>query len=217
MKYLDETGLKTLVTSIDNTYRRNGVLQIYNAASSSLYPSSINTTVTVSSGYTLIYFGTLDTILAIRGTAAYTHWSASNGYSDYTAYGTYTAKGVTPKGNTLFFALYSSQLYCYTTSMNLINAENPIKWTTVAITNSPFTNPTGFVTTVQRRENQDGDYVWKITITNNDGEEQEYDIWSSTAMKTILWPGPTLADGKTGTMTITLSKNVKTGSLPISY
>ena len=62
---------------------------------------------------------------------------------------------------------------------SVANYVAPSTWYTVNKANSPFVDVDGYITKVEYKESENGTYIWRITITNTDGETQQWDVYQS--------------------------------------
>ena len=206
-KYLDLGGLTTIV---DNVKSLVDVLHI-TSVEDTCNTSYIKNT-TTSGAYKLVYVKDLKVILAKVGSYYYTKWPARASYKAYTAYGTATDYGVTPKNSTLIYCTSGKCLYFYYDNLSAVNSS--AVWTTVWNTSSsstseyttPFIDTNGCITQIDRRPNDNGNYVWRLTIHNadsKDGHEYRLSCGGGEVVSFLIY----LASGKSGVCTVELPKN----------
>lgn len=97
---------------------------------------------------------------------------------------------------------------------NVANYVAPPSWNAVSIANSPFVDVDGYITKVEYRESENGTYIWRITITNKDGEAQQWDVYQNT---TYIQYGIYLNDGESGYFTMELPKSTQKKTFGIHY
>ena len=116
-KYLDYEGLTAVVNNVKSLV---DVLHI-TSVEDTCNTSYINNT-TTSDAYKLVYVKDQKVILAKVGSYYYTKWPARESYKAYTAYGTPTDYGVTPKNSTLIYCTSEKCLYFYYGNLNAVNS-----------------------------------------------------------------------------------------------
>ena len=206
-KYLDLEGLTAVVNNVKSLV---DVLHI-TSVEDTCNTSYINNT-TTSGAYRLVYVKDQKVILAKVGSYYYTKWPARASYKAYTAYGTPTDYGVTPKNSTLIYCTSEKCLYFYYGNLNAVNSS--AVWTSVWDTSSssgiynitPFIDDTGHITQVDKRLNDNGNYVWRLTIHNadsKDGHEYRLSCGKGEVVSYLIY----LASGKSGVCTVELPKN----------
>ena len=206
-KYLDLEGLTAVVNNVKSLV---DVLHI-TSVEDTCNTSYINNT-TTSGAYRLVYVKDQKVILAKVGSYYYTKWPARESYKAYTAYGTPTDYGVTPKNSTLIYCTSEKCLYFYYGNLNVVNSS--AVWTSVWDTSSssgiynmtPFIDDTGHITQVDKRPNDNGNYVWRLTIHNadsKDGHEYRLSCGKGEVVSYLIY----LASGKSGVCTVELPKN----------
>lgn len=207
VKYLDLGGLTTVVNNVKSLV---DVLHI-TSVEDTCNTSYINNT-TTSGAYRLVYVKDQKVILAKVGSYYYTKWPARASYKAYTAYGTSTDTGVTPKNSTLIYCTSEKCLYFYYDNLNAVNSS--AVWTTVWDTSSsntsasttPFIDTNGYVTQIDKRLNDNGNYVWRLTIHNADskyGHEYRLSCGGGEVVSFLIY----LQAGKSGVCTVELPKN----------
>ena len=205
-KYLDLEGLTAVVNNVKSLV---DVLHI-TSVEDTCNTSNINNT-TTSGAYRLVYVKDQKVILAKVGSHYYTKWPARASYKAYTAYGTPTDYGVTPKNSTLIYCTSEKCLYFYYGNLNAVNSS--AVWTSVWDTSSssgiynitPFIDNTGHITQVDKRLNDNGNYVWRLTIHNADsknGHEYRLSCGKGEVVSYLIY----LASGKSGVCTVELPK-----------
>lgn len=205
-KYLDLEGLTAVVNNVKSLV---DVLHI-TSVEDTCNTSNINNT-TTSGAYRLVYVKDQKVILAKVGSYYYTKWPARASYKAYTAYGTPTDYGVTPKNSTLIYCTSEKCLYFYYGNLNAVNSS--AVWTSVWDTSSssgiynitPFIDNTGHITQVDKRLNDNGNYVWRLTIHNADsknGHEYRLSCGKGEVVSYLIY----LASGKSGVCTVELPK-----------
>lgn len=206
-KYLDLEGLTAVVNNVKSLV---DVLHI-TSVEDTCNTSNINNT-TTSGTYRLVYVKDQKVILAKVGSYYYTKWPARASYKAYTAYGTPTDYGVTPKNSTLIYCTSEKCLYFYYGNLNAVNSS--AVWTSVWDTSSssgiynitPFIDDTGHITQVDKRLNDNGNYVWRLTIHNADsknGHEYRLSCGKGEVVSYLIY----LASGKSGVCTVELPKS----------
>lgn len=206
-KYLDLEGLTAVVNNVKSLV---DVLHI-TSVEDTCNTSYINNT-TTSGAYRLVYVKDQKVILAKVGSYYYTKWPARASYKAYTAYGTPTDYGVTPKNSTLIYCTSEKCLYFYYGNLNAVNSS--AVWTSVWDTSSssgiynitPFIDDTGHITQVDKRLNDNGNYVWRLTIHNadsKDGHEYRLSCGKGEVVSYLIY----LASGKSGVCTVELPKS----------
>lgn len=206
-KYLDLDGLTAVVNNVKSLV---DVLHI-TSVEDTCNTSNINNT-TTSGAYRLVYVKDQKVILAKVGLYYYTKWPARASYKAYTAYGTATDYGVTPKNSTLIYCTAQKCLYFYYDNLNAVNSS--AVWTTVWDTSSsdtsasttPFIDTNGYVTQIDKRLNDNGNYVWRLTIHNTDskyGHEYRLSCGGGEVVSFLIY----LSAGKSDVCTVELPKN----------
>ncbi len=206
-KYLDLEGLTAVVNNVKSLV---DVLHI-TSVEDTCNTSYINNT-TTSGAYRPVYVKDQKVILAKVGSYYYTKWPARASYKAYTAYGTPTDYGVTPKNSTLIYCTSEKCLYFYYGNLNAVNSS--AVWTSVWDTSSssgiynitPFVDGTGHITQVDKRLNDNGNYVWRLTIHNadsKDGHEYRLSCGKGEVVSYLIY----LASGKSGVCTVELPKS----------
>ena len=206
-KYLDLEGLTAVVNNVKSLV---DVLHI-TSVEDTCNTSNINNT-TTSGAYRLVYVKDQKVILAKVGSYYYTKWPARASYKAYTAYGTPTDYGVTPKNSTLIYCTSEKCLYFYYGNLNAVNSS--AVWTSVWDTSSssgihnitPFIDDAGHITQVDKRLNDNGNYVWRLTIHNadsKDGHEYRLSCGKGEVVSYLIY----LASGKSGVCTVELPKS----------
>lgn len=205
-KYLDLEGLTAVVNNVKSLV---DVLHI-TSVEDTCNTSNINNT-TTSGAYRLVYVKNYKVILAKVGSYYYTKWPERASYKAHTAYGTPTDYGVTPKNSTLIYCTSEKCLYFYYGNLNAVNSS--AVWTSVWDTSSssgiynitPFIDDTGHITQVDKRLNDNGNYVWRLTIHNADsknGHEYRLSCGKGEVVSYLIY----LASGKSGVCTVELPK-----------
>lgn len=206
-KYLDLEGLTAVVNNVKSLV---DVLHI-TSVEDTCNTSNINNT-TTSGAYRLVYVKDQKVILAKVGSYYYTKWPARASYKAYTAYGTPTDYGVTPKNSTLIYCTSEKCLYFYYGNLNAVNSS--AVWTGVWDTSSssniynitPFIDNSGHITQVDKRLNDNGNYVWRLTIHNADskyGHEYRLSCGNGNVVSYLIY----LASGESSVCTVELPKN----------
>lgn len=205
-KYLDLEGLTAVVNNVKSLV---DVLHI-TSVEDTCNTNNINNT-TTSGAYRLVYVKNYKVILAKVGSYYYTKWPERASYKAHTAYGTPTDYGVTPKNSTLIYCTSEKCLYFYYGNLNAVNSS--AVWTSVWDTSSssgiynitPFIDKTGHITQVDKRLNDNGNYVWRLTIHNADsknGHEYRLSCGNGEVVSYLIY----LASGKSGVCTVELPK-----------
>lgn len=206
-KYLDLEGLTAVVNNVKSLV---DVLHITSIEDDCNTSNIINTE--ASGSYRLVYVKNLKVIFAKVGSYYYTKWPARATYKAYTAYGTPTDYGVTPKNSTLIYCTSKKCLYFYYGNLNAVNSS--AVWTGVWDTSSssniysttPFIDNSGHITQVDKRLNDNDNYVWRLTIHNADseyGHEYRLSCGKGGVVSYLIY----LASGESGVCTVELPKN----------
>lgn len=217
-QYLDLNGLRTVVENVKNI-KSPVCLPIYNG---SVVLSTVNSTIKndTAPSYTSIVYNSGSRCFLARynnSTTYYTKWKADNTHMSSDNYGTATTSGVSPKAGYLYANSYNSTLQMSFANSRLTNVANyvtPSAWKTVTIANSPFVDVDGYITKVEYRESENGTYIWRITMTNKDGEAQQWDVYQSNV---YIQYGIYLDDGASGCFTMELPKSTQKGTFGIHY
>lgn len=216
-QFLDTTGLEIVAQNINSK-----ILIVTNVKDSS---SGIFINDGKASSVRNIYITTDGKIIAQQSlTAYYTTWDSTAGYKSSKQYGTETSTGVVPNNGALIYCTGTKRLYVYNNGLCEVLCENPAPvWTTVwqkgnskkidAIT--PFKDANGYITKVERTTNSvTGNFIWRITILNNDGEIQQFNV---TRGNHIVSDGIELNDGAEGSFCIELTPSTQHGLYTVSY
>ena len=206
-KYLDYEGLTAVVNNVKSLV---DVLHI-TSVEDDCNTSNIRNT-EASGSYKLVYVKNLKAIFAKVGSYYYTKWPARATYKAHIAYGTPTDYGVIPKNSTLIYCTSEKCLYFYYGNLNAVNSS--AVWTTVWNTSSsdisasitPFIDTNGYITQIDKRLNDNGNYVWRLTIHNADskyGHEYRLSCGNGEVVSYLIY----LASGKSGVCTVELPKN----------
>lgn len=221
-QFLDINGLQTVVQNVKNLIKFN-FLPVGYSMSNNISTSVIKNTKTTASGLILVYVTTRDRLYAYVNGYYYTQWGETTYYFSNSVYGTTNSTGVTLKNNTFLFYYVDNTLHRYEGSkMYDIVANSPTKWETVWQTGNtskinavtPFINSDGYVTKVERRTNENNEYIWRITISNRDGETQ---MWSFVRNSRPISASIELQDDEDGTMCITTPLRWVPGEISIEY
>lgn len=218
VQYLDLNGLRTVVDNVKNI-KFPVCLPIYN---SSVALSTINSTIkndTAPSYTSIVYNSSSRRFLAQynNSTTYYTKWKADNTHVSSDDYGTATTSGVSPKAGYLYANSHTSTLQMSFINGRLTNVANyvaPSTWYTVNKANSPFVDVDGYITKVEYKESENGTYIWRITITNKDGEAQQWDVYQNTI---YIQYGIYLNNNDSGYFTMELPKSTQKGTFSIHY
>lgn len=206
-KYLDLDGLTAVVNNVKSLVDVLHITSVEDTCNTSYIKNT-----TTSSAYRLVYVKDLKALFAKVGSYYYTKWPARASYKAYTAYGTATDYGVTPKNSTLIYCTSEKCLYFYYDNLNAVNSS--AVWTTVWNTSSsdtsasttPFVDTHGYITQIDKRPNDNGNYVWRLTIHNadsKDGHEYRLSCGGGEVVSFLIY----LAPGKSGVCTVELPKN----------
>lgn len=217
-QYLDLNGLRTVVENVKNI-KSPVCLPIYNK---SVVLSTVNSTIkndTAPSYTSIVYNSGSRCFLAQynNSTTYYTKWKADNTHMSSDNYGTATTSGVSPKAGYLYANSLNSTLQMSFANSRLTNVANyvaPPTWKTVTIANSPFVDVDGYITKVEYRESENDTYIWRITMTNKDGEAQQWDVYQNNV---YIQYGIYLDDGASGCFTMELPKSTQKGTFGIHY
>lgn len=206
-KYLDLDGLTAVVNNVKSLVDVLHITSVEDTCDTSYIKNT-----TTSGAYRLVYVKDLKALFAKVGSYYYTKWPAKASYKVYTAYGTATDYGVTPKNSTLIYCTSEKCLYFYYDNLNAVNSS--AVWTTVWNTSSsnisayttPFIDTNGYITQIDKRPNNNGNYVWRLTIHNadsKDGHEYRLSCGGGEVVSFLIY----LAPGKSGVCTVELPKN----------
>ena len=206
-KYLDLEGLTAVVNNVKSLVDVLHITSVEDACNTS---NIVNTE--ASDSYRLVYVKNLKVIFAKVGQLYYTKWPARATHKAYTAYGTPTDHGVTPKNSTLIYCTSEKRLYFYYDNLNAINSS--AVWTGVWDTSSsskiydmtPFVDTSGHITQVDKRLNDNGNYVWRLTIHNTDskfGHEYRLSCGGGEVVSYLIY----LASGRRDVCTVELPKS----------
>lgn len=222
-QFLDTTGLEIVAQNINSK-----ILIVTNVISS---PIDIHIKNSKAPSLGDVYITTNGKILAhepVTSTGAYsiyyyTSWGPTSEFKSSKQYGTETSTGVVPNNGALIYCTSTKRLYVYNNGLREILCENPAPvWTTVwqkgsgTIQNkTPFIDADGYITKVERTTNSvTGNFIWKITILNNDGETQQFNV---TRGNYIISDGINLKDGEEGSFCIELSLAAPNGVYTVTY
>lgn len=204
-KYLDLDGLTTVV---DNVKSLVDVLHITSVQDTwaTIYIRNSKT----STYSALVYVKSLNTVVAKNGSYAYTQWTAKGKFKSYEEYGISTQTGVTLRDSTLVYCTSEKSLYFYHGNLNTVGSS--VEWTNIwkntssagIHTATPFIDNSGSITSVDRRLNENDNYVFKITIKNTTSEGHEYRMscGNGTVVRYLIY----LSSGQSGACTVELPK-----------
>lgn len=206
-KYLDLDGLTAVVNNVKSLVDVLHITSVEDTCNTSYIKNT-----TTSGAYRLVYVKDLKALFAKVGLYYYTKWPARASYKVYTAYGTATDYGVTPKNSTLIYCTSEKCLYFYYDNLNAVNSS--AVWTTVwnksssdtSASTTPFIDTNGYITQIDKRPNDNGNYVWRLTIHNvdsKDGHEYRLSCGGGEVVSFLIY----LAPGKSGVCTVELPKN----------
>ena len=205
-KYLDYNGLTTVVNNVKSLVDVLHITSVQDTWSTTYIRNSKASTYSA-----LVYVKSLNTVVAKNGSYAYTQWNARGKFKSYEEYGTSTGTGVTLRNSTLIYCTSEKSLYFYHGSLNTVGSS--VEWTNIwkntlssgVHTVTPFIDDTGNITSVDRRLNENDNYVFKITIHNTTGKNLEYRMGcgSNAVVKYLIY----LKNGQRGTCTVELPKN----------
>ena len=206
-KYLDLDGLTAVVNNVKSLVDVLHITSVEDTCNTSYIKNT-----TTSGAFRLVYVKDLKALFAKVGSYYYTKWPAKASYKVYTAYGTATDYGVTPKNSTLIYCTSEKCLYFYYDNLNAVNSS--AVWTTVwnksssdtSASTTPFIDTNGYITQIDKRPNDNGNYVWRLTIHNadsKDGHEYRLSCGGGEVVSFLIY----LAPGKSGVCTVELPKN----------
>lgn len=206
-KYLDLDGLTAVVNNVKSLVDVLHITSVEDTCNTNYIKNT-----TTSDAYRLVYVKDLKALFAKVGSYYYTKWPAKASYKVYTAYGTATDYGVTPKNSTLIYCTSEKCLYFYYDNLNAVNSS--AVWTTVwnksssdtSASTTPFIDTNGYITQIDKRPNDNGNYVWRLTIHNadsKDGHEYRLSCGGGEVVSFLIY----LAPGKSGVCTVELPKN----------
>lgn len=153
----------------------------------------------------------------------YTSWYSNGVFKSSDHYGTASSEGVIPNNGSLIYCTSTKRLYVYNNGLYevLCESPNPV-WTTVwqkgsgtIQSKTPFKDDSGYVAKVEKTTNSiTGNLIWKITILNNDGETQQFNV---TRGNYIISDGITLNDSEQGSFCIELTPSTNHGMYIVNY
>lgn len=205
-KYLDLGGLTTVVDNVKSLVDVLHITSIQDTWSTTYIRNSKTSTYSA-----LVYVKSLNTVVAKNGSYAYTQWTAKGKFKSYEEYGTSTQTGVTLRNSTLVYCTSEKSLYFYHGSLNTIGSS--VEWTNIWKNTSstdickatPFIDDSGNITSVDRRLNENDNYVFKITIKNTTSKGHEYRMscGGGAVVRYLIY----LSSGQSGICTVELPKN----------
>lgn len=215
-QYLDLDGLRKVIDNVKNIkspvclpiYDRSVILSLSSTIKNGKAPS-----------YTAVVYdlGRARFVAQYNSKTYYTEWDANDAHLSYDKYGTPTTIGVQPKVGYLYAESSNSTLQvCFQIGKltNVANYTSQPSWNAVSIANSPFVDVDGYITKVEYRESENGTYIWRITMTNKDGESQQWDVYQNTI---YIQYGIYLNDGESGYFTMELPKSTQKKTFNIHY
>lgn len=179
-QFLDVKGLQTVVQNVKNLIKLP-VLQIYSFVTT-ITSSYIKNSVAPSVS-SIVYNSATNKIFAKYGSYYYTQWHATSTYESSSSYGTTSSTGVTPNDNSFIYCISTKYLYLYKGGLkDVLQQTQTPTWTTMWTNtsssliqqSSPFCDDEGIITKVERRTDENGEYVWRLSAKNSSSSGKEY-------------------------------------------
>lgn len=179
-QFLDVSGLQTVVQNVKNLIKLP-VLQISSFVSTittSYIKNSVAPAIT-----SIVYNKATNKIFAKYGSYYYTQWNANSTQESHSSYGTTSSTGVTPNNNSFIYCTSTKYLYLYNNGLyDILQQTQSPTWTTIwtnsssttTAQSSPFIDNDNIVTKIERRTDENGEYIWKLSVKNSSTTGKEY-------------------------------------------
>lgn len=222
-QFLDTDGLRTVVKNVKNLITFS-FLPIGYYEGITISTSLIKNTTPPSINFVLIYNTVRKKLFAYYNNYYYTQWGDSMYYYKHNMYGRSSSTGVTISRNFPFYCYADNRLHRFDNGdiFDLVAKSQTPTWITVwqkgygtIQTKTPFKDNTGYITKVERTTNNvTKNYIWRITILNNDSEPQQFYV---NRQDYIVSDGININDGEEGSFCIELTPAAPNGIYTVTY
>lgn len=222
-QFLDVNGLQTVVKNVKNLTTFS-FLPIGYYEGITISNSLIKNTTPPSTDFVLVYNTVRRKLFALYNNYYYTQWGDSIYYYKHNMYGTSYSTGVIINHNFPFYCYADNSLHRFDNGdiIDLVAKSQTPTWITVwqkgygtIQTKTPFKDNDGYITKVERTTNNvTENYIWRITILNNDGESQQFAV---TRGNYIVSDGINIDNGEEGSFCIELSPAAPKGVYTVTY